>query len=824
MAKKNKRRADKPDAKQANKTAARVSAQEPTPWPRWVPIAVYAFVTLILFRKFVFSADMLFGHDTLGLGYVARLFFAEALREGSFPLWNPFILGGTPFLNALSGGDSLYPTSLLLMLVEPYRALGWKLVIHVFLAGVFMYGWMRAIGTGRAAAFVSGLAYLLAPFLVTQVYPGGDGKLMVTALAPLVFWMSEGLLEGKGVKWFGGFAASVGLVLLTTQFQMAYFLFGAVGVYAIVRAVRFWRAGSAAVGLRRLGLFLAAAFLGVGISAVQLLPAVDYVTEYSRRTATTTEASPEEARAYGSSYSMHQEEAMALLAPEFVGNGVRGGTAWADGTYWGRNDLKLNHEYFGIVVLLLAGLGLFFGVRNGREWPFAGIGLLALLFALGAHTPVWRVFFEFVPGVNLFRAPGMVQYLTGLMAIALAGMGLDRLLQGGTVGWERLKKWMFGLVGVLGLLTVLAATGILQSLWMSVVYPSASERAMAAFSRAEPFIMRGFLTATALAGLATLLVVLFKDRRVPAAGLVAGLGLLIGIDAIRVNDSFIQTFDVRAWAAPDANMQFLRGQQRGPEPERVLSLVPPAGQDVKPALYSVELAGGHHPNDIGRYRELLGMEGGGQPDNLLRGPQISQILNVRYLVWPEAQFGGPPVEGLEPLSAVRLQDGSVYSAVYPWNGLPRARLVAGVAVVDDEEAVAYMMGPDFDPRAEVVLPEALTNPLAPGPVEGSVTWGAHENNRLVLDVQSDREALLVVADNWYPAWRATVNGEETELLRAYHTLRAVRVPAGQSRVEMAFDGGVLLPGLLVSLLSLLVVLGTFMWSRFRPTPLPDAAV
>ena len=805
------------------KTASRPEAQagkqkqpasESTGWPRWAPIAVYALVTLFLFRKFVFSADMLYGSDTLALGYMARLFFAEALQAGSFPLWNPYLLGGTPFLDSLAGGDSLYPTSLLLLFMEPYRALGWKLVIHVFLAGVFMYGWLRALGTGRGAALVAGLAYLLTPILVTQVYPGGDGKLFVAALAPLAFWMTDRTLEGRGVAWFAGLAATIGVVLLSTHFQMAYFLFGAMGVYAIVRCLGMMRAKSPALGLRRFGLFMSAAVLGAGVSAVQMLPAVDYVTELSRRTATTTGASADEARAYSSSFSLHPEEALSMLVPEFVGNGVSGGAAWAEETYWGRNGLKLSHEYFGITVLLLAGLGLLRRAKIGREWLIGAIGLLAFLFALGAYTPVWRIFYAIMPGVDLFRAPSMVSFLASFAAVTLAGLGLDAVVKGSAFGEGSVKRWSFGLVGFLGLLTVLIATGILQSLWTSVVYSGASERALAAFARLEPFLVQGFISATLLTAAVTALVILFREGRVPLAGLLAGLSLLIGVDLIRVNDSFIQTFDVRTWQAPDANMRFLQAQQQQGEPGRLLSLMPPIGQDVKPALYSIELAGGHHPNDLQRYREVIGMRGGGQPENLLNVPQISQLLNVRYLLWPEAQFGGPPQEGLQPLASTRLQDGRIYSAVYPWNGLPRARLVSGVTVVEEAETVDYMTRPSFDPTTEVVLHEPLAQPLPAGPAQGTVTWVAQENNRLELSVQSDRDALLVVADNWFPAWKATVNGQGAEIYRAYHTLRAVRVPAGQSRVEMSFDAGSLRTGLLLSLLSVSLVVAAVIWGRF----------
>ena len=103
--------------------------------------------------------------------------------EWDSPVWSHC------FVESLAGGDSLYPPSaLLLFLLDPYRSLGWKLVLHVFFAGIFMYGWIRRLGLSKPSALLAGLAYGLAPFMVSLVLVGGDGKIFVTALAPLLFW------------------------------------------------------------------------------------------------------------------------------------------------------------------------------------------------------------------------------------------------------------------------------------------------------------------------------------------------------------------------------------------------------------------------------------------------------------------------------------------------------------------------------------------------------------------------------------------------------------------------------------------------------------
>ena len=800
------------------------SAPELVPVPRWLPPVLYGLATLVLFRAFVLSDQMLLSQDTLSLGYAARAFYADAVKTlGTFPLWNPQILGGTPFLESLAGGDSLYPTALLLFVMETYRALGWKLVLHVFVAGLLMHGWLRYLGVSRAAALLGGLAYLLAPFMVTLVYPGHDGKIFVTALTPLMFWMTE---RGFRQNTLGAWAAvglTVSLVLFTTHFQMAYFLFGAVGCYAAFRAIQMGRGEGGRVVGARFGLFLAAALVGAGGAAVQLIPAANYVTEHSRRAQTTTEAEGAAGAAYASSWSLHPEEAVSMIVPEFAGN-TAGGAAWSTNTYWGRNAFKLNHEYAGLVVVLLAMLAFFGGPQRGLRFFLAGLGAVALLFALGAYTPVWWFFFKFVPGVSLFRAPSSVAWLFGFSAITLMAFGVDRALTSAT-GEETEWKRASSLLGAVALLLVIGAvltnTGKLTDLWTSLLYSDIDDGKRQALAVAQPFIARGFFFATLLT-LGTLGTLFAARRGVSAAAVVALLGVLLAADAMRVDNPFIRTLDFHQWSAPDANVRYLTDRLRGGEPFRVLSLMPPApGQDVMPATYGLDLAGGHHPNDLGRYRELIGMVGSGLPQNLVGNAGVMAGLNVRYILWSSARFGPieglgvPHLEGLREVSRATLPDGRVISSLYAFPGLPRARLVSHATVVPEGGELAALLDPSFDVAASVVLTEDPPISLSGAPASGSVTWEEHTPNRLRLNVTSDQNAILVVADNWFPAWKATVDGEDVPVLRANHTLRAVAVTAGEHVVELRYASAELRNMLLLTLGCLLALAGAVVGAAWR---------
>ena len=200
------------------------------------------------------------------------------------------------------------------------------------------------------------------------------------------------------------------------------------------------------------------------------------------------------------------------------------------------------------------------------------------------------------------------------------------------------------------------------------------------------------------------------------------------------------------------------------------------------------------------------------------------MLNVRYILWPD-QLGAPGDQDLVPsditdnlrrLSQTTIQ-GRPYESVYEFTDLPRARLVADVVVLPDEQAIPHILSSDFDPARQVVLSDPLPMELTGGVVVGSVEWIERNNNDMTLRVTSDRPAVLVLADNWFPAWKARVGNEEVPVLRANHSLRAIPITAGEHTVEFFYESDQLRWSLRLTLLSLVVVAGLLAmdWIRSR---------
>src|SRR5215204_2675500 len=155
-----------------------------------VAALVYALCTLSLGYQ-ALAGKFLAGpnSDQFVAGYAFREFGASMLKaSGGFAQWNPYLFGGMPYIAAMHG-DIFYPTFLMRMIMPTDAAMTWSFMLHLFLAGLFTYRFLRVSGYAFYPALFGGIAYMMSGQLASLVSPGHDGKLSVSALFPLTLWM-----------------------------------------------------------------------------------------------------------------------------------------------------------------------------------------------------------------------------------------------------------------------------------------------------------------------------------------------------------------------------------------------------------------------------------------------------------------------------------------------------------------------------------------------------------------------------------------------------------------------------------------------------------
>lgn len=726
-------------------------------------------------------------------GYVTRHFAAEVIRRwGEIPRWDPYIFGGLPFLGAMHG-DQAYPISIALRaILPPALAIGLGIVFHLWLAPVGLLVFLRRLRLSWGGACVGATAYGIGGPLIGLLFPGHDGKIYVLGLLP---WGLTAILEAARMArpiLFAGWGLILGLMLLSPHFQMAYYsslLFVAFLIRELMTetppALRWRVIAGMAVG----------SIAGLLLAGAQLLPFLEYLP-FSPRSA-----------AGSSSTGWEHATSWAMPGLELIGALWGGFNGWL-GTYWGSNVFKLHSDYLGLLVGVLALTALWrplSGAPRRQAWFWAGVVLIGTLWALGGQTPFYRLPYALLPGISKTRAPNMMWGPVSLAVSVLAALGFSRLQAMSAVERKRWAKRVGIATGVAAVFLAAVSSSVLPSL----ASPERQDAAFAAIPGARWGILLGALSVVAFA------IVAWKAPRWMPAAAVALLLLDLGIQDHRFiiidprGDSLFQA---------DAVVRALEKDAAGTtQPWRVL----PVGVYIDDYLieHRIRSVLGYHGNQMHRYDELLG---GHNVNSRLGNPQLWRLLAVRYIL-TDRPIDVPGLTAVASAAPTWLGD-SAWVWRVPDPG-PWAQVVPLAIRANDNDIQEAVVSPRFDPsRVALVVQDApfgtsTVPPQMPAAISPAprirVTEGRPGVYTLAIDGLTI-DGVLVVSENWFPNWRARVNGHPVPLARANGTFLAVPLPAHTTEVVLSLDPVADRRGRyasLAGLLLLLVVALADVWTR-----------
>jgi Bacterial membrane protein YfhO len=758
-----------------------------TPKPRrlWTQdlgaIAVLLLATLGYFWRILFTPDAwkpAGGGDLVSFLFPTYRFAAASLSSGDLPLWNPHLYSGAPFLADMQTG-LFYLPNLLLFLIFPdfsYKAMEWMAVLHIFLAGLFMYLCLRYFEPGRhlrvPAALVGALAYMFSDLFL--VHFGNLNLIAVAAWLPLIFLLFWRALRSRSLGLAIGAGVVFGLSTLEGHLQITLYIGLALAVAAVVDAATAPR--SRRGWAWSLLILVVTAAVAVGLAALVLLPAF----EYSR-------LGPRAELPY-------QDAARYSLIPGLLGEMLVPAlfSSREPSLYWGVWD-RVAVGYLGIFPLILAGLAVL--LRRGRRVGlFVVLAVAAFLLALGGQSVVHGWAYLLLPGFGQLRAPARAIFLMDFALAALAALALDRLL------WHLDRRAQSAFRSAWrALLWLSGAALLLGGAWAYLVIYQAQDRDPTLFWRVSAagsgVIFALLMLGASLAWLGARR--WGRLRRTPLAWLAVSL-VFFDLASVGAYTDLGTEPPTAGFDHPQI-VEFLRSQ---PGFFRIDSRTDVWGvwqPDLALLAGLYDTSGIDNPlviADMARY-----MEGTGG-----RSTRLYDLLGVEYVLgsktvtldWNKFSlaFDGDPTV-------------NVYRNATP---LPRAFMVhRAVVAAGHEDAWARLHEASFDPAGSAILEGGQPLELQ-AVVSDTVSIVRYQPDALEIDVEAAADGYLVLSDPYYPGWRAELDGVAATILRADYAFRAVAVPAGRHRVVMSFRPGSWSAGLIISGITVLVVLGLGVWS------------
>ncbi|GAA0910484.1 hypothetical protein GCM10009552_22560 [Rothia nasimurium] len=365
--------------------------------------------------------------DAMSEFYPVAYFNAHSLREGLAPWWNPFIFSGYPQIADPQGMlfSPLLTGWMLLRKVPGPTWFIWGALLHLLLGAVSMFALLRRLRSAWLGALVGATVFMAGGVAASRIQY--TPILIVYCLLPLVLLALLRLFEQPGVLRAGMLGLVIGWILVQPV-QLTYFVGLLLCGFTAVSLVRRWRRQPGEPHWKLIALLVFAGFLGVVLALPQLLFSYAFV-QVSNRPALPLADALERALDWRSLLTLVDPNALHSLR----------------GHYDGPADPIETFFYVGALPLLCIG----FGARRMWAEPswrrylvFFGVAaLLAVIYMVGDHTPVYALLYEWFPGVKQFRRPSDSAYLINLLLAFASAFAISRM----DLGCRRQLSWLFGL-------------------------------------------------------------------------------------------------------------------------------------------------------------------------------------------------------------------------------------------------------------------------------------------------------------------------------------------------------------------------------------------
>jgi len=384
-------------------------------------------ILLLLLTMVVFHWQLVTGNarvpfDFEGYHYPLLYQIFRNLQLGVLPLWDNSSYGGLPFVHNVNAA-TYYPvhlaflgTLVLLGIDFTLRLMQFLAVFHYFIASLGMFLLLEELKFRRPTALLGGILFACNGFLLAQSQH--LGLVETISWIPFAFLLlKRGIDTGRWLFFLllGVLLAVMLLIGFLPEFLGFLIVLGLYAVWLIFNSSR--------PKLRSLGLFAGSSALAVGLSAIVLLPMLEY-TRYS----------PELDRHGGTPTT----PLITALIPDFFGSSSLQ-------TYWGSIDPTVNYFYAGLLVLVFLPFGL---LTRRKELRFFQILLpLSFLLAFAPTADYIRPFFQALPLIGaLFRPLDLMIYVP-FSAVILSLAGLEKTSDGRRVPLSSLA-WLLVILGL----------------------------------------------------------------------------------------------------------------------------------------------------------------------------------------------------------------------------------------------------------------------------------------------------------------------------------------------------------------------------------------
>ena len=773
---------------------------------KWVRSSNFLSILTLLFSSILFFYDLfkaryLLSERDLGPYFIPpRFFWVESIKNGDFPLWNPYQFSGQPFF-ANPQHAILYPLNSLFFILPFDVAFNSIIILHFFLGGLFTYIFLKDLRVSSTGALISGLIFMLSGYLLSV--HSLLSCLFSVIWTPLIMMFFRRAIAYPGFKnevftaifltisFLGG-----GVEIVYGVFFMLFFMvIFSTSPYSPDSPVRedLWR--RIRWGVKSL---LIVSIIFLFLSAVQLVPFIELLYHSIRRGGIPYQEA--------TIWSFAPKDVLLFFLPDAYGYFLDMKKYWV-------TQCWLKTLYTGGLPFILSSIFFIFG--KGRKLFFF-LMLFSVFLSLGHYTPLYAFVFKYVPFFNGIRYPVKFLYIFILVLSITAGLGFERLKTFSEKGEAKKLKiifTVFSLICAFFLLFLVLGNKEIEHFMKinGIDFPNFYYASVNLYNTKRFFF---YLTLFFL--------LLRVGHEVKWKGWIKVLLIVVLTADLFGNMGFYGKEKTSDYFQKTKVLEIIssdKWQFRTFSTSRTISMDIPIL--IGDGTYINYLKEKHLPsmNLLYKLHDIWGIDviHLKRTDDLYRAlidtPSISatniiDLMSVKYVISvtiiekdPRFELIYARLEGIQGKKEALLKENTIklYRNKDP---LPRGWLVRDFKIMAPDAILSALKREDFNPAREVFLEEEPKfNPPSPpfskgglggfevstGNLRNKVDLIHESNNRLLLVAESTENAMLVLSDTYFPGWKVLIDGREENIYRADYNLRAVLLGAGTHQVKFIYD-------------------------------------
>ena len=788
---------------------------------KYLPDVLVVIIFAVISFAYFFPADLdgriLYRHDS-SAGRGAGQETAEYHeRTGKVSRWSNATFSGMPTYQTAPSYQSV---SVLNQAVKAYHLWLPENVWYVFAYLLGFYILLRAFDFRQSLAALGSIVWAFSSYFFIIIAAGHIWKVMALAYLPP---MIAGIVLAYRGKYLWGFivtAIFAAFEVDANHVQMTYYYLFIILFMIIAYLVDAIRKKRMAQFVKATAVCAAGALIGILMNISNLYHTWQYAQESMRgkselvKKDAANQTSSGLDRDYITQWSYGVDETWTLLVPNAKGGASVPLAANTEamkkadpnfmqiyqqlGQYWGDQPGTSGPVYVGAFVLMLFILGLFI-VKGPIKWALLAATILSILLSWGHNfMPFTNFFLDYIPMYSKFRTVASILVIAEFTIPLLAMMALKKIVDEPDLLTTKAKfvYISFGLTGGIALLFALMPTLFFSDFISSQeleAFKSIPAEYLSPLESNLRSIRESIFTADCwrsfwIIVIGTLLLFLYKFKKLKAEYMVGAIAILCLIDMWQVNkrylnDEMFVEKSVREQAQPmtQTDRQILQDKSLD---YRVLNLASNTFNENETSYYHKSI-GGYHAAKLRRYQELIdayispemqkmmpAIAKAGGDMTKVNGDSLFPVLNMlnaKYFIVP-----------LQANQTVAIENPYVYG---------NAWFVDKVTYVKNANEELDTLG-KLNLRHEAVADARFQSQLGESKNQDStsiVKLTAYEPNQLTYDVRSATGGIVVFSEIFYPEWTATVDGKPVEIGRVDYVLRALNVDKGHHKVVLTFD-------------------------------------